>query len=250
MEASYTRNCPSCKDIIKYRNEKNRDNAELTGNKCPKCRQTKKDKTKECIVCNSKFLGQGKTCSQPCRLVVIKETKQKKYGNAFYNNREKCKNTCIKKYGVDNVAKSDEIKKLVTEKVRYFSRVDVSGENNPMYGKKHSPSTKRKQRLKRIESLNNKHPLFPGYNPFACQAIDQFGKENGYEFQHAENGGEYFIKELGYWVDGYDKNKNVVIEYDEAHHFDKNGKLRGRDVERQKEIEEYLQCTFLRIKQE
>jgi len=36
------------------------------------------------------------------------------------------------------------------------------------------------------------------------------------------NGGEHFIPELGYWVDGYDKNKNIVIEYYETRHHKNN----------------------------
>lgn len=40
----------------------------------------------------------------------IKATKKERYGDANYNNREKCKKTCVEKYGVDNVSKSIEIK--------------------------------------------------------------------------------------------------------------------------------------------
>jgi very-short-patch-repair endonuclease len=52
---------------------------------------------------------------------------------------------------------------------------------------------------------------------------------------------------LGYWLDGYDKEKNVVIEADEIHHFDIDGNLREKDIIRQKEIEAQLKCKFLRI---
>ena len=48
------------------------------------------------------------------------------------------------------------------------------------------------------------------------------------------------------YVDGYDKEKNIVIEYDEKHHF-KNKKLREKDIKRQNEIEDYLKCKFIRI---
>ena len=88
----------------------------------------------------------------------------------------------------------------------------------------------------------------PNYNPKACKRMDEYGDKNGYNFQHAENGGEYHIKELGYYVDGYDKEKNVVIEVDEFHHFDKDGNLREKDVQRQKEIIDFLGCEFIRLK--
>jgi len=61
------------------------------------------------------------------------------------------------------------------------------------------------------------------------------------------NGGEYHIKELGYWLDGYDKENNVVYEFDEKHHFDKNGNLSEKDITRQQEIELLLGCKFIRI---
>ena len=89
----------------------------------------------------------------------------------------------------------------------------------------------------------NKLNVFPAYNKNSILMIEDYGKKNGYNFQHAENGGEYFIKELGYWVDAYDKEKNVVLEIDEQHHF-VNGRLRLKDIVRQKRIERHLNCKF------
>jgi len=123
------------------------------------------------------------------------------------------------------------------------------GKNNARFGVKVSDETRRKIRLGNIRDLQNKHgQIFPNYNKKACEMIEKFGKENGYNFIHAENGGEFHIKELGYWVDGYDKDKNVVIEVDEEFHFDYDGNLLDSDVRRQKEIEEFLHCKFIRIK--
>jgi len=44
------------------------------------------------------------------------------------------------------------------------------------------------------------------------------------------------------------KKRNIVIEVDEPHHFDQNGNLLEIDIRRQKEIEDFLNCTFIRIK--
>lgn len=85
--------------------------------------------------------------------------------------------------------------------------------------------------------------MFPMYNPIACHQIDNYGKEHGYAFRHAQNGGEFFIKELGYWVDGYDAKKNVVIEYYEVQH----NKCRERDNRRKQEIINHLHCTFIEM---
>lgn len=76
-----------------------------------------------------------------------------------------------------------------------------------------------------------------------------YGKKNGYEFKHAENGGEFYIKELGYYLDAYDLNKNTVLEFDEPHHY-KNGKLKSKDIYRQKRIELFLKCKFIRLRED
>jgi hypothetical protein len=55
-------------------------------------------------------------------------------------------------------------------------------------------------------------------------------------------------KELGYFVDGYDKENNVVYEWDEKRHFNKDGSLKSKDVLRENEIKQFLKCKFIRIK--
>ena len=90
------------------------------------------------------------------------------------------------------------------------------------------------------------HKQYPNYNPYACEIIDEYGKKNGYNFQHAMNGGEFTF--CGYWVDGYDKEKNVVIEYyEKAHNRDT---MKKRDNMREKRIKNYLKCKFIIIKEE
>jgi len=74
---------------------------------------------------------------------------------------EKKNTTVLKKYGVDNVWKNE----IVKEKIRK------------------SGAFKK---------------LFPNYNIKSIPIIEQYGKENGYNFQHAENGGEYYVEGLGY----------------------------------------------------
>ena len=116
------------------------------------------------------------------------------------------------------------------------------------YSTSHDAETIRKMRVSTIENIRKKKgQAYPKYNPEACELIEEYGDKHGYDFQHAENGGEYHIKELGYWVDGYDPEENVVIEVDEPHHFNENGKLCERDKRRQQEIEEHLNCKFIRI---
>jgi hypothetical protein len=127
------------------------------------------------------------------------------------------------------------------------------GTLNPNYGN-HAPLSdehRRKVRLahiKRIEEIRcGGHQLKPNFNISACQIIDEYGKQHGYEFQHAMNGGEYFIKHLGYWVDGYDQKKNVVIDFyeDNHHHYNKDGTMKIKDLRRIEEIKRHLGCQFI-----
>jgi len=136
--------------------------------------------------------------------------------------------------------------KTVSKEIRKKMSESSKGRNR---GRIVSKETRRKLRLAYIKDMENKYgQLFPNYNLEGCKLIDEYGKKHGYNFQHAENGGEYHIEELGYWIDGYDKEKNVVIEIDESFHFDIDGSLSEKDINRQKEIEEFLKCEFIRIR--
>lgn len=204
----------------------------------------------------------------------IKIRKLKEANNSEVAKQKRLKTNIIK-YGVDNPSKSTQI----IEKIKANTDYKKLGENVSKTLKKFSKekwreiekkraitmmkkygivnaacfdTTRQKMRLTAIKNIeekrNNGHPIYPNFNPLACKMIDEFGKQNGYNFVHALNGGEYYISKLGYWVDGYDKEKNTVIEIDESFHFDKNGELKEKDVKRQKEIQDFLNCKFIRLK--
>jgi len=117
--------------------------------------------------------------------------------------------------------------------------------------KKHSDVTKLKMRLSTINYLKKCNTKFnPRYNKNSISIIEEYGIKHEYNFQHAENGGEYYIKELGYWLDAYDINKNIALEIDERHHFNNDGSLKNKDIIRQQKIEDLLKCKFIRIKYE
>jgi len=85
------------------------------------------------------------------------------------------------------------------------------------------------------------------YNPNSIPIIENYGKENGYNFIHAENGGEYQIPNTTFFVDGYDKENNIVIEFDEKYHYWESHK--NKDRQRQDMIGQLLKCKFIRIDQ-
>lgn len=105
---------------------------------------------------------------------------------------------------------------------------------------------KRLQRMKQVELAISPSPAF---NQKACKVFDIISEEQGIHIQHAMNSGEFCVKELGFYLDGYDAENNVAYEYDESHHF-VGGELREEDAIRQKRIEEVLHCTFIRLRDE
>jgi hypothetical protein len=84
-----------------------------------------------------------------------------------------------------------------------------------------------------------------GYNPNSIPILEEFARENEYTIQHAENGGEFQIPGTTFFVDGYDKEKNVVIEYDEKYHL-KEEQVE-KDKKRQRIIGSILKCKFIRL---
>ncbi len=127
----------------------------------------------------------------------------------------------------------------------YGKGYKISGNKNGMYGKTRSNSVKQKLRECRIKNMLASGQ-FPNYNKLACEYFEWLNKWNNWNGLYATNGGEYICK--GYFLDYYEPNLNIVIEWDEPNHY-KNGKLRKRDVNRQNIIIETLKCKFYRIKQ-
>jgi len=128
------------------------------------------------------------------------------------------------------------------------------GKNNHNFGKRLSEKTKKKMSLVHRgihHSEETKQKLreirlgkvTPGFNTIACQIINEYGKKYGYHFQHALNGGEFRV--IGYALDGYDKKKNVVIEYYENRHRSRWRK----DLVRQRRIMKHLGCKFIILKE-
>lgn len=157
---------------------------------------------------------------------ILKKNQCKGIDNPFYGN-----------------VHSDESKeKMSKSQLNRFK----NPENHPFYGKSHSEETKEK--LRKINKERCKLlglPFHPSYNPNSIPIIEEYGKENGYEFQHAENGGEYKVRNNEFYVDGYDKENNVVIEYYEKRHY--NEHQRYLDEWRREKIINELNCKFVEI---
>jgi len=118
-----------------------------------------------------------------------------------------------------------------------------AGKDNPSYGKRW-PSQKRESMRKYwTHEYKKRGYQFNNYNPTACKYFDKISIETGWKLQHAENGGEMIVE--GFFLDAYDRERNIVVEYDEKHHFYKKS-LRLKDVDRMRKIIDHLGCKFFR----
>ena len=106
---------------------------------------------------------------------------------------------------------------------------------NKKIGIPRSESFKEHMRIKALQRVIRLRGS-PSYNPSACQFIDDLNKKNGWNLQHALNGGEVIIS--GYSMDGYDRDRKIVFEYDEPHHHFTTCK--NKDIIRQQRIIELL----------
>lgn len=240
----FSRKCPDCNELIFYKTKKSFDVGIVKNTFCRKCI----------------FKG-----NRSCRYGVKLTEEQRKISSVSWFKKghrpliaDLHKDRTIEDiYGYDraNVIRKKRSDGLL-EAYKQVERRDYKREcyyNRNMQdvniGRKHSEETKRKQRLRTIERLfsinGNYHPP---YNEKACQYFDKLMMETDSYIQHALNGGEYHILDLGYWVDGYDKDHNIVYEFDEKNHY-RDGELLEKDKFRQKEIEEFLKCKFIRIKE-
>jgi Protein of unknown function (DUF559) len=174
------------------------------------------------------------------------------------NAAVKRKNTNIKKFGVDNVMKSDIIKnKLIETNIKKFG-VDCVFKSEKIKNKI------KKTNLKRYGvgcSLQNKeikekakqtmidkygeiyYKYIPSYNVKSIIYLDMISEKLDLPIQHALNGGEKkFVK---YWVDGYIEKYNICIEWDETGHNET--KQKERDLIRENYLKEKHKCHIIRI---
>lgn len=216
--------------------------------KCPNCGSDIFYKDKKALMQSIRLNSNCKPCSFEIKKSKISKTLKEKYKNGDISpnmsgahSEESRKKQSESKKGIKQSIESN-IKRSISCKLAKCGAYNK--------GRKCSEENKKKFRLLMIEKLSKTNKNFhPPYNERGCEYFDFLMKENNVFIQHALNGGEFHIKELGYWVDGYDKDNNIVYEWDEEHHHYVNGELTEKDLNRQREIEEFLNCKFIRIRQ-
>lgn len=163
---------------------------------------------------------------------------------------------------------TDERLKNLSEanKGKKNSKKGNKGKKNGMYGKEHSLETKKKMsekalgrkateeakknmriaHIKRLEvsGIN----VYPNYNEDSLKFFKKLDIKLKTKGRYATNKGEFYIKELGYWVDYFNKDLKLIIEWDEQYHYDLEGKLKEKDVIRENEIRNHFEDhLFIRV---
>jgi hypothetical protein len=266
-----TDKCPICKKELTFKTVSGHYKFVKYHRQCRSCSKTKPSHPQEdfirfCSRCGTPKVY--KTISEKNR--ADRKHQQCKSCAAILHNGMKGKHhskETIEKYFKGE--KNPQFGKPLSDQTKEKLRNKLSGENNPFYGKKHtddilrknvevnsginsfwygrkhSENTKIKMRCSMIQRLKDLGFHYRGnFNKVACEYFDKLNKQNGWSLQHAMNGGE--IDVLGYWVDGYDKDKNIIVEYDEPKHYDCFGNLRPKDVKRMSRIINQTGCKFFR----
>ena len=198
----------------------------------------RENKHLHCQYCNKEIANEGclKIHETACEKNPNRQKCNNRIGNGGLTKGYSCKWKGKTKYNNEILAK-----RYLTWKQKFDN-----GEYKNL-GHKHSEETKQHLREIFIEKIKNQHGSFKCfYAKRACEYINKLNIKKKWNLQHAENGGEVYC--LGYWLDGYDKEKNIVFEYDEPKHYKdvQNNILNDKDIQRQQNIINKLHCEFWR----
>lgn len=152
--------------------------------------------------------------------------------------------TYDEKYGTEEALLK---KKKASEKVKGKTYEEIFGtERARMIKEKMSksnkivmnkPEIKKKIRINVIKYIQNHKSLCsPRIGKNEKQILDNWESMLNYKIYR-----QYLFETLGYFVDGYIKELNWVIEIDEV------PKIKEKDILREKEIKEEIGCIFIRI---
>lgn len=242
-----SRECPICKKIIIYSSKYKKIRAEGNSSICRLCsNKSRIGDNHPMFGKESAFKGRKHT-NETIKLISENHKDVSGKNNPMFGKESAMKGKKHKDETLDKISKSQKGKKVSKEgrdnisksKIEYFKNNDGA-----MKGKKHSDVSKSKMRLSRIkwieDTRNNGNPIYPCYNKSSIKILDEYSLSNKLQIKHAENGGEFYIKELGYWPDGYDIDRNIAIEFNEKYHKYQKDK----DIKRRKLIMEFLKCDF------
>jgi len=237
----WERNCPLCDNIIEYKNKRCLNKAMRKLQVCRKCSRIgikfgpMSDLHKEKISKHHLISGIGKWMLGRNHTDETKRKISNSNKGKIVSDKTKQK-LSESKLGDKNPAKKFSVRVNISNTIKNNPRI-ISDETR----RKLSIKSK-EQMLKRIELLGITPR--PNFSLNGCKYLDGLGSEKKWNIRHALNGGEKRI--ICYFVDGYDENQNVVIEYDEPRHYDIYGQLKEKDRVRMFDIISSTKCKFYR----
>jgi hypothetical protein len=218
----------------------------------------KKNNFKKCPICKKefKFKGHGikvkKFCSKKCYGISILN-KESNFKGKHHSKESRQKLSSSHKGQF--VSEDTKIKLSLIGKGRKFSEEHRNKIKTSLTGLKRNSEARANMRLARIKYIEKIKlsglKLCPSSNLRACEYFKRFDEENNTKGQYALYGdGEFFIKQLGFWVDYINPDLKLIMEYDEKSHYLADGTLKEKDKKRQKDIEKlYSDYKFVRIKE-
>jgi hypothetical protein len=181
-------------------------------------------------------------------------------GQTAWNKGKPCAETTKQKIGLANKGNehSEVSKKLISEGMignKNSKGISRSEETRTKISdsvkKSYNEDLRTKRRVVRVKQIvENNGISHPSYNREACEFFKSFDEQNKTKGRYAVYGnGEFYIEQLGYWVDYFNLDLKLIMEFDEKHHY-LQGKLKHKDVIRQKQIQElYPDFEFKRIRE-
>jgi len=210
------RNCPKCNKEITYSRKDGVVRANKENRLCYECTMSSAN------IKNKISLGMKRAYKNDP--TILQRMSEKLKGRKLSESH--IKNRTISQTGLK---RTDKTRKKISES---------------QIGKKVSQETRAKQSISAIKRLK-KYKLYnkPNFNPKACEFIDRLNNNMGFNLKHALNGGEVWLN--GFYPDGYDKDRNIIFEYDEKWH--NSSKLKEKDLKRQEKlINEIKPSKFIR----
>jgi len=104
----------------------------------------------------------------------------------------------------------------------------------------------RKSAINRLCKLKENGVIldYPNIGRYETEFLDELQKYTDFKIQRN-------LEMIGYFPDGYIKELNIIIEFDERHHFkyDQTGKLNyiEKDIIRERNLTEHYNCLFFRV---
>lgn len=143
---------------------------------------------------------------------------------------------------------SEETKRKMSGENNGMYDIHRYGKLNPFSGKKHTEESRKKMRVAMLSKIKERYGngFLANVGTKESSFLEKLEKERNWNgIYYGKSKTQHFINELGYIVDYYEPNLNIVVEYDEPRHY-VNGQLKEKDIKRMTEITQHLGCRFYR----